>query len=164
MEVSFISNNISAILIVLAIVLLVWNVRLELKLKKESQRITHFFKGEKAESLEEVISQALKKQRKSETDLQEITKKVKELEKTALKSLQNIEIVRFNPFRELGGNQSFSLVALDKNKDGVVISSYHSKETSRVYAKPVKQGSSDFPLSKEEEKVIEKAVKTNDKS
>jgi hypothetical protein len=155
---SFISQNIEVVLITVIIIFLFWNIFLEIRLKKESQRTTSFFKGRKAEDLEGVIGEILKRERKTEDDIQEILKKLKKLDEAALRSIQKVGVVRFNPFEEVGGNQSFSIALLDQKDEGVVISSYHSKDATRVYAKPIKNGESEFPLSKEEEEAIRKAV------
>lgn len=155
---SFISHNIDIILIAVVAIFLIWNIFLETRLRKESQRISYFFKGKKIEDLEGVISEIVKKQRKTEEDIQEILKRLKKLDKTALHSIQKVGLVRFNPFNEIGSNQSFSVALLDQKDAGVVISSYYSKDTTRVYAKPIKNGESEYPLSKEEEKAIKQAI------
>jgi len=72
--------------------------------------------------------------------------------------LQKIGFKRFNPFTDTGGNQSFILSLLDENGDGVVISSLHSRENTRVYAKSIKNGDChDQELSKDEKEVIKQS-------
>jgi len=61
----------------------------------------------------------------------------------------------------VGGDQSFSLALLDKRNSGVVITSLYAREGNRVYGKPIKEGTSEYPLSEEEKKAIEEAKKTN---
>ncbi len=69
--------------------------------------------------------------------------------------LQKLSLKRFNPFSDTGGDQSFILAILDGNKDGVVITSLHSRENTRFYVKSVKGGvGTKHPLSIEEQKVI----------
>ena len=68
--------------------------------------------------------------------------------------------IRFNPFNEVGGDQSFSLALLNGNDDGIVISSLYSRQESRVYAKTVNKGESTYSLSKEEQKAISQAKET----
>lgn len=71
-----------------------------------------------------------------------------------------IYLTRFNPFEELGGDQSFILVLLDSHQNGVIITSLHAKETTRIYAKPIKNGQADgINLSKEEKIALAKTVK-----
>lgn len=74
--------------------------------------------------------------------------------------LQKIGFLRFNPFTDTGGNQSFILSLLDENDTGVVISSLHSRENTRVYAKRIEKGKCpDQVLSKEEQQVIKDSLK-----
>jgi len=63
-------------------------------------------------------------------------------------------MIRFNPFNETGGNQSFSVAILDGNDCGIVISSLFSRNENRVYGKPIKNGVSEFPLTDEEKEAI----------
>lgn len=76
------------------------------------------------------------------------------------KHLQKIGFSRYNPFTDTGGDQSFSLSLLDENGDGIVVSSLHSRENTRLYAKKVESGKvSGQALSKEEQQVIKDALK-----
>ena len=77
------------------------------------------------------------------------------------KDLQKVGMVRFNPFPEVGGDQSFSIAVLDANNDGFVITSHYLRELNRVYAKPVKNGQSQYQLSNEEIEAISKAIKND---
>lgn len=68
---------------------------------------------------------------------------------------QKVGIVRFNPFPDSGGDQSFVLALLDGQNKGFVISSLHARQETRIYLKPVSGGKGkEFPLSKEEEQAI----------
>ena len=84
-------------------------------------------------------------------------KDLAETQKHAKSHLQNLILKRFNPFSDTGGDQSFLLGLLDGNKDGVVITSLHSRENTRFYIKSVKGGQGEgHPLSREEQKLISK--------
>ena len=100
--------------------------------------------------------------------IEELEKRVQELQndfagyKEAMKSaVVNVGVVRFNPFHEIGSDQSFSVALLDQKQNGFVLTSHYLKEYNRVYAKPIKRGKSEYALSKEEEEAIAKAM-TND--
>jgi transcriptional antiterminator Rof (Rho-off) len=77
---------------------------------------------------------------------------------TAL-SLQKISMVRFNPFGDVGGDQSFSLAMLDGHDSGLILTSIHGRGGTRVYAKPVDLGKSKYSLSAEEKKALSQATK-----
>lgn len=73
--------------------------------------------------------------------------------------VQKLGIVRFNPYNDTGGNQSFAIALLSRLGDGVVLSSLHGRAGTRVYAKPVKAGQGvEFSLSEEERVAIKKAM------
>ncbi|MBP9687030.1 DUF4446 family protein [Candidatus Woesebacteria bacterium] len=72
---------------------------------------------------------------------------------------QRMGFVRFNPFAETGGDQSFSVSLLDAKGTGIVFTGLHTREKTRVYAKPIVNGVSKSTLSKEEQKAIEIAMK-----
>jgi len=86
------------------------------------------------------------------------------LGKKTNKSLESIRpykinLTRFNPFDELGGDQSFILCLLDNANSGVIITSLHNRDSTRVYAKAIKNGESDnLALSKEETKALIKTI------
>lgn len=118
----------------------------------------NFSKKEKEpENLKELLSQF--------KDLKEkfikVSKELRGLKKSNKFSVQKVGVVRFNPFRETGGDQSFSISLLDGNNDGVVITSLYTKEGNRVFAKPIKNNKSQYLLSAEEKKAIEKTTLEN---
>lgn len=74
--------------------------------------------------------------------------------------IQKVGLSRYNPFDDLGGDQSFSLSILDSTNSGVVLTSLHHRNFTRIYAKPVKNGEGDsITLSNEEKSAIVKAIK-----
>jgi len=74
-------------------------------------------------------------------------------------SIQKIQTIRFNPFKDQGGNQSFATCLLDEDGNGVIISSLYSRDKVSIYAKPIVKYQSEFELSGEEKEAIEKAKK-----
>ena len=61
------------------------------------------------------------------------------MEKTLRHSLQSLGVVRFNPFSDVGGDQSFAVAMVDGHGNGVVISSLYGRHDVKVYAKPLKK-------------------------
>ena len=106
--------------------------------------------------LRQVISQFknLKK------DFKEMSIELNSLKKESKFSVQKVGVVRFNPFKNLGGNQSFSVALLDGNNDGIIITSFYNRNGNRIFGKPIRKGRSIYILSEEEKSAIEKAKKT----
>ena len=102
-----------------------------------------------------------KKQIQPEVTSEELVKRVQALEeklKTMQHAITKIGIVRFNPFKEIGGDQSFSIALLDEQRNGVLITSYYGRELNRIYAKPVQGGVSEHELSVEEKEAVNQAM------
>ncbi|MBI2330091.1 DUF4446 family protein [Candidatus Daviesbacteria bacterium] len=75
------------------------------------------------------------------------------------KSITRVEILRFNPYDDTGGDQSFTICLLDNKGSGMVITSLHARSGTRVFGKEIILGKSNkYKLSKEEESIIKKAM------
>lgn len=69
--------------------------------------------------------------------------------------IQKIGLLRFNPFKDTGGDQSFILALLNAQDTGVVISGLYSRSGTRWYAKKIEHGKgTEHDLSEEEKKVL----------
>jgi hypothetical protein len=80
------------------------------------------------------------------------------LERAQRGAIQRVGLVRFNPFEDTGGNQSFALALLDQQGDGIVISSLHARAATRVYGKAIAGGRSEAALSDEEAEALRVAL------
>ncbi|NLP36947.1 MAG: DUF4446 family protein [Firmicutes bacterium] len=83
---------------------------------------------------------------------------LKELKLLLEHTFQGIGVVRFNAFRDTGGDLSFAIAFLDGRKNGVVVTGIYGREESRIYAKPLQEGNSIYPLTEEEKEAIKKAL------
>lgn len=121
------------------------------------KRLKRFFLGKKAKDLEDtiiILEQEISKLNNAknniEKDIAVINAKVK-------KSIRGLEAIRFNPFPDQGSNQSFAIGMLNEEGSGLVISSLYSRERMSVFAKPIKNGKSEYELSSEEKEALKKA-------
>lgn len=154
----FLKTNFYLIASIVILVLLAWSVFLQVRLEKTRKRIKIFFEGRKTKDLEEVIAEQLKRTKRAESDIEKLFKWNKDLQKIADISIQKVGVIRFNPFKDTGGDQSFAIALLDKDNNGLVISSLYSREGTRIYTKPVEKGESSYHLSEEEKQAIQKAI------
>ena len=152
--------NLSNFFLIVFVFLFIWLGFLTFFLWRIVKHYRKLTEGVEKKHLQVVLEKILKdlgEERKRSTDLFKIVKK---LEKENIYNIQKIGLVRFNPFAEVGGNQSFSLALLDGESSGLVISSLHSREVARIYAKPVKKGKAvGYQLSTEEIQAIKNARK-----
>ncbi len=124
------------------------------------RKLAVFFSGKEAKDLEKVLLDQLKETTALDQEIQELFEISNRLRELCLKSIHKSAVLRFNPFKEVGGNQSFSVALLDGKNSGILISSLHTREGTRVYSKPVLTGNPDgFPFTDEEKAVIHQAIK-----
>ncbi len=79
------------------------------------------------------------------------------IERTLLRTVQGVGMVRYSAFEDTGGDQSFSLALVDGQGDGIVLSALYGREETRVYAKPVESWASNRSLTGEEEEALREA-------
>lgn len=159
---SIIESNLVLFLFVFLIfllLLLVWNIFLQLALRKIQATNREFFKGEKVKNLEELLLDQAKNLKVLDKDIQELYTISNEINNLALRGIHKVSAIRFNPFKDVGGNQSFSIALLNGKNTGITITALYTKEGTRVYAKAITGGESlAFPLTEEEKKAIETAL------
>lgn len=74
-------------------------------------------------------------------------------------AIQKVGFIRYNAFDDMGSELSFSIALLDEFKNGFVITSIYGREDTVTYGKPIKNGTSNLPLSAEEMLAIDRAIK-----
>ena len=121
------------------------------------RRLKRFFLGKKAKDLEDTIVILEEGISKLKSDKENIEKEIVEINKKLKKSIRGVETIRFNPFSDQGSNQSFAIGILNEEKDGVVLSSLYSRERMSIFAKPIKDGKSEYELTQEEKEALKKA-------
>lgn len=102
-----------------------------------------------------IIENLLKDVNVSRKDIDYLKSYCDKIQKDGLLHIQKIGLVRFNPFKDTGGDQSFILSLMDGNDTGVIVSGLYSRLGTRWYAKKVLKGkSAEHELSDEERKAL----------
>lgn len=141
-------------------VLTIWLLGVSLVVYKIFALFNKLTKGVGVTDLKKVLEKVISKEEENEIKIAEIAKSVSFLEEDGKRHVQKVFIVRFNPFRELGGDHSFSLAILDGEDTGIIITSLHTRDRTRVYMKDIKKGKSSFELSTDEKKALAGAQKS----
>jgi len=151
-------NPLLALIILVALVFLAWNLTLHWQVYQTGKKIKLMFKGTKVADLEGVIFEQIKRLRQTEKNLEELSKFSRQLEKMAQSSIQKVGVIRFNPFSDTGGDQSFSIACLDAKNSGFTLTSLFTREGTRIYTKPILEGESKYLLTEEEKRAIGEAT------
>lgn len=115
-------------------------------------------KGSDRQTLQTILTDLLKDVQTEKLGSHELKERVKKLEHKADYTFQKITLMRFNPFADTGGEQSFIIGLLDNKNNGILITSLQGRSGTRWYAKEIKEGKGQkFDLSNEEKEAIKHA-------
>jgi hypothetical protein len=111
-------------------------------------------------SLENSFKDLEKKFKQSNVKLSELEKLVEEYIGLSRLSVQKVGFRKYDAYDDTGGQQSFVLILLDRNDNGVVINSMHGRDMTRVYGKKIVHGNSEVSLAEEESAVLKELIST----
>lgn len=138
----------------------VWLMILSFLIWQQSRFLRALFPKGGERDIRRKFEEVLKSVGDFRKELVKTEEKVSQLENLGLMHIQRVELSRYNPYEDTGGDQSFTLALLDDLGTGIVVTSLHARSGTRVFAKPVLQGKSGkYQFSKEEEQVIEEVMK-----
>lgn len=129
-----------------------WTVWQQITISQIKKRQQLIFKGKNKIDLEKIILECKENSQKTDGEIEKLYQLCDQLGALSAKSLHKFSVIRFNPFRDIGGDQSFSLAMLDSKNNGIVLSSLYSRDGVRVYAKSIKKGICEKHQLTEEEK------------
>lgn len=152
---SYLFIGLAAILFLLLIILIVQMIQFN-RLKK---KYNAFMGGKEAKTLEEKLDKIIE-ENKYIKDLSEENKKdIKRIVKEKELCFNRVGIKKYDAFKQMGGNLSFSVCLLNERKDGYIINSVHSSEGCYTYIKEIKSGLCELELSNEEKEALTEATK-----
>jgi hypothetical protein len=145
--------------ILLSILGIIFSIIAFVKVKNVRNDLIILFSGKKAADLEDIILAHTKNISQLDKEIQELFEISNKIHALASRSVHKVGIVRFNPFKDIGGDQSFAIALLDGKNSGIVISSLHTREGTRIYSKPVEKGEAGkYSLTSEEYQAIKEAT------
>lgn len=128
------------------------------KLKALRRRVDTLTRGKDAESMEETILSFFEKIESMEEAEEKMNCDIKNIKQNLKITYQKMGLVKYDAFREMSGALSYSLALLDKENNGILISSMYSREGCYTYAKNIINGESEINLSEEEAEALKQAV------
>ena len=136
------------------VVLLGLYLRLQARVGRVLLQYQRLVRGGSGGNLEELLDRQLDLAEQTSERVGDLERAHGELRQAMQRAVQRVGLVRFNPFSDTGGDQSFSIALLDGDGDGLVISSLFSRSETRVFAKPIQGGQSKYNLTEEEQQAI----------
>jgi hypothetical protein len=148
------ASNLALIAALVGIAALVAGLLALRRASAADRRLAALTRGADGDSLEHLLAAHVDKVFAVARELESVAARTTRLEEEGQRAVSRLGLVRFNPFDDTGGNQSFVVAALDARGDGVVMTSLHSRNGTRVYAKGVRGGQADASLSDEEAEAL----------
>lgn len=140
--------------------LFLWSLVLTILFIRFEKKISKISKGNKKDTIIDILNDVLSKEERLEKRLGAVDKEVEGLIFESKFYIQKIGLIRFNPFNDTGGDQSFILALVNSEDSGVVVSGLHTRNGTRWYAKKVEHGKGvEHELSEDEVKAIKSATK-----
>lgn len=151
------------ILTTLIIISFLWLFLLSYYLRKSVLHYNNLTKSTESKNLQQALDTLLANQELSKNEIKKIHQETDGIKKDALLHVQKVGFVRYNPFENTGGNQSFVIALLNALNNGIIISSLHSRSGPRWYVKWIDNGKGrELDLSGEEEQAVKIAQKVKE--
>jgi len=140
-------------------ILIIWAGVITFYFFRLRKNYTTFTQGTHRKSLDDVLSNLVQGEQHIKEDIAKLAARCDRIEKDEGYHIQKIGLLRFNPFKDTGGDQSFILALLDAHDTGIVITALYSRMGTRWYTKRITHGkSADHELSDEEKKALSMAA------
>ena len=147
--------------IALAVVCLVTFILLIItlcKLKSLRRRVDTLTRGKDAETMEDSILNFFERIESLEDAERKMHRDIRDIKENLKITYQKTGLVKYDAFREMSGALSYSLALLDKENNGILITSMYSREGCYTYAKDIIKGECKLNLSDEEAEALKQAV------
>jgi hypothetical protein len=145
-------------LVVVAVLLGIWTFAIHVRSRRLESRLNGLFAGMEDENTTRMLVEYLGIVRSTAATVNRIKAEHDQLAAMMPSVVRHVGLVRFSPFHDTGGDQSFALALLDGRGDGVVVTGLHSRTESRLYAKPIEAGTSRYSLTPEEREAMDRAL------
>jgi hypothetical protein len=155
----------SLALIIVVVLLLGWLLTLQMRLNKMSNHYRRLISaGRGGRNLEEILESQMDGWQEIDQKMDRVMEAARRVESDYRQAIQHVGILRFNPFSDTGGDQSFCVAMLNGDGSGVVLTSIYNRNNCRVYAKPVENGQCRYQMSAEEVEALRLALNGDDRA
>ncbi|ABR50854.1 conserved hypothetical protein [Alkaliphilus metalliredigens QYMF] len=139
--------------LLLVLLLIIYNTTTS-NLKDKYKRLV---KGTDGKNIESVLMQHIEKVEEAQVEVEKVHKRLDIINNRMSFCIQKVGMVRYNAFADMGSDLSYSYALLDENNNGMIITGIYGRSETVTYAKPVKDGKSNYSLSVEELQALQRA-------
>lgn len=148
----------------LAFLAIVFFFILNIRLGRMIKKYNYFMQGLGDKDVEKLMTYYLEEMEKLKNEVHgNMDDRIEELEKKLPYCVQNVGIVQYNAFDNVGNEMSFSVAMLNEKMNGLVLTGIYSRDHSYVYTKQIRDGKSNRELSREEVEALNRAMNKSDR-
>lgn len=147
-----------SVIIVMFLIFLFLHIKQNKKITKLMKRYEKFMKGKNAENLAGAIEENFQQMDKLTLSHQRTELRVEEALHGITTTFHKLGIVKYDAFKEMGGNLSFALCLLDDTNTGFILNTMHGRDSSYSYIKEIIKGEAYATLGEEEKEALDKAI------
>lgn len=147
-----------SIIAVMFLVFLFLHIKQNKKITRLMKRYEKFMKGKNAENLADALEENFQQMDKLTLSHQRTELRVEEALHGITTTFHKLGIVKYDAFKEMGGNLSFALCLLDDNNTGFILNTMHGRDSSYSYIKEIIKGEAYATLGEEEKEALDKAI------
>lgn len=142
------------------IIMLIMIIVLIVKQSKLKKKYNAFMEGSDAKSLEKVVTERFNEVESIKGNIQDIINRLDGVDEFLLSTYNKMSLIKYDAFREMGGNLSFAVALLTEQNNGFIINAMHSsREGCYIYAKEIKNGQCEMILADEEKQALDEAMR-----
>ncbi len=145
-------------ILVVIIVFVVVTMLQNLKIKKLMNRYETFMGGKESDNLADAIEENFRQMNELEKKYEESQQKIEETLQGITSTFHKMGIVKYDAFKEMGGNLSFAICLLDDVNTGFILNTMHGRDSSYTYIKEIIKGEAYATLGEEEKEALNKAI------
>lgn len=144
--------------VAVAIGIFIWLGVLTFLILRQQNFLKNLFPKDNARDIRNKFKEVVEAISGFEKENQILENRLTGFKKEGLENYSKMAVLKYNPYNDTGGDQSFSYVLLNGKMDGVLITSLHNRSSTRIYLKNIINGESELKLSREEAQVLKVAL------
>lgn len=150
------------IIVVLFLIFLMLYIIQSSRISKLMKKYNAFMEGKDATNLADAIEENFQQMENLENSYGEAEERMNKALGGLTSTFHKLGIVKYDAFKDMGGNLSFVLCLLDDNNTGFILNTMHGRESSYTYIKEIEKGEAYATLGEEEKEALQKAMDTDE--
>jgi len=157
----FMADNMPFIVLIMAVILVIMLcilIKQAWTISYMRKRYRKMMSGANGDNLERLLLGHIDEVRHVVEENKRLDKENHRIDELLKMAVTRVGMVRFRAFDDMGSDLSYAVALLDAHNNGVIFSSIFGREDSRSYAKPIEDGKSTYPMTREEEQALQEAM------